>query len=162
MIILNSEKTCEQVLKILNKQTKPIERYPWFLPIGSWDFWNNYLDGKNALIGKIKRNKFSVILPDSSMGVAPYRFFYGEVRENTEGKAIIKGKFKQPPATYVTYLIIGTIIFGSGIRSDLFTFLWSLFMLLMMVGIGHLIGVVRGKRFETATIEYIEKIIAGE
>jgi len=130
---------------------------------GAWKFWNDPLYGRDFLVGEINVNKFSLILPNSSMGVAPYRRFCGEFKRDADNKIIITGKFKQPTRFFALpsiIFIILTILFISNPMRDFGGFIWISFCFLILLGIGWLFGVKGGKKFEDATIEFIEKILA--
>jgi hypothetical protein len=160
MITLNSEKTPEQILELLGKQTRAIKTYHYFLLIPRWAFlWK--LQG-NVLAGKIKNNEFYLILLNKHMVGFPDRFFCGKVI-NVDNKTIIEGKFKLHPFWLTYYLIIAICIlaaFAKDFWGDALLLITFFIICLTPLAIASWLKTCINKDNEEATIERIKEIIA--
>jgi len=158
LIVLQTEKKSAQILEILRKHTNRVGILSFLLPIKFWSL------GGNAFAGRIRKNKFWLILPNSSMAIIPYRFFFARL-EQTDNKTIILGSFRYHPEVFIIYSIVFVVVSSMVFVSN-FQFIIStdaIITSLLVLGFlcaGLLIGVLNGKQFEETTVEYISEVLA--
>ena len=151
MITLYSEKTREEVIEIIKKHTRAVK----IRHILS----RRLLALNGDMVGNLRKKRSWLFLPDLSMLVLPYRYFFFKIL-NVDNMTVVSGKFKYHPRAYITYLIVYAV-FAYKTYNINFRLFYSFLILYCLFAISaFVVGILFGRKYEKRTIEFIEKILA--
>ena len=151
MIILESEKSQEQIIELLQKQTRRVKSFYFISLFIALPFL------KRTFAGQINENKFWLFMPYLAGRRTPFRVFFGTFAEE-DNKTIITGKFKYPPSFFIGYLILLVIFVCVSFVFDIpIGFIFFMYPSFIIMGV--FLDMLRRKSYEQETIEHIEKIL---
>jgi hypothetical protein len=157
MLELESVKSREQIIKLLQKQTVHVKAYHFLVPFAF------FLLLEHTFAGRIGENKFWIFTPCLlSRRHTLFRVFHGTFTEE-DNKTIITGKFKFPACllfyNLIVLLIFFYFIFSTGFPIDIISALFIFIFFAIFVTIVLFFNFLHMRKYENKTIEFLEEIL---